>query len=251
MQGPAADTGASPGAMIRKHIIRVLNETLGGFIEEVTADSLTASVRSGKASLENVRVRPECMQEMGLPVTLNAGTIGSIEIDIPLTALRSKPIVVTIKDVLVSLSPNPEVNVKRVMLKKQIIKWNRLVADDTDPIDMNSKLGRLVGKIIDNIVIVIEDVHIRMEDTISSQRSWHDPSTFDPTQCFALGITLDRVELQGCIIDEKGVWEEGCLKGATRFLNKRVVIGTHHQVQLWWRRRTVGLGRPLDSPFYT
>ena len=32
------------------------------------------------------------MAELGLPVVLNAGTVGSLLIDIPVTSLRAKPI---------------------------------------------------------------------------------------------------------------------------------------------------------------
>ena len=83
-------------------ICRTLNKVLGNFVEDISADSLNLAVLSGRASLKNLQVRPECIQEMALPVKLNAGLIGSIVIDIPITSLLSKPIVVTIRDVLVS-----------------------------------------------------------------------------------------------------------------------------------------------------
>jgi hypothetical protein len=39
------------------------------------------------------------MAELGLPVVLNAGTVGSLLIDIPVTSLRAKPVRVMISDV--------------------------------------------------------------------------------------------------------------------------------------------------------
>jgi hypothetical protein len=209
--------------MIEKIICKALNKVLGNFVEEITTDSLNVAVTSGRASLENLRVRPECIQEMGLPVTLNAGIIGTIVVDIPLTALRSKPIVVTISDVLVSLSPNRDVNVKRVLLQKQLWDWKSL-AEDENAIDPESKLGRLVSKILDNLVVVIEDVHIRMEDTVTSQPSWHGDKD-DPSRCFSIGVTLDRFELKGSVVGLDGEWKRGCEKKALRFLNKSIVIG--------------------------
>eukprot|EP01050_Picozoa_sp_SAG11_P001579 SAG11_NODE_69_length_18453_cov_37.601613_17_plen_399_part_00 len=211
--------------MIRKLVCKALNEGLGGMIEPLSPESLNVSI-SGKAFLENVRVRPEFVQEMGLPLSLNAGTVGSIEIDIPLAHLKSKPIVVKIKDVLISLSPNPDVNVKRVLLKKQLYEFGQLSADDAD-FDMNSKMGKLIVKIIDNIVIMFEDLHIRIEDTVSSQTSWNDPSRANPDQNFSLGITLDHLEIGGCVVNADGMWMPGCLKHATRFLNKRALLGSH------------------------
>jgi hypothetical protein len=39
-------------------------------------------------------------------------------------------------------------------------------------VDLNSKLGRLLAKIADNIVVTVDNVHIRLEDTLSGQPSW-------------------------------------------------------------------------------
>jgi hypothetical protein len=214
--------------MIRKLVCKSLNRALGGIIEEISPEELNISLTSGKASLENVKVRSFCIQEMGLPVSLNAGTIGSIELDIPVKHLKSRPVVVKIKDVLISLSPNPDVNVKKVLLLKAAVEFSQRSADDTD-FDMNSKIGRLVTKIVDNIVIIIEDVHIRIEDTISSQISWHDKKRQDPKHCFSVGVTLDHVEVKGCLVDSDGSWQPGCLKKRTRFLNKRAVLGSYEK----------------------
>ena len=57
---------------------------------------------------------------------LNAGTVGTLSIDIPMTALRTKPIRVHIKDVLISVSPNPSVNVKKAQLEKHLYDWKQL-----------------------------------------------------------------------------------------------------------------------------
>ena len=53
-------------------------------------------------------MRPECVQELGLPLRMNVGLIGSIAVDIPLAFPKAKPVVVRLRDVLVSLSPDPQ-----------------------------------------------------------------------------------------------------------------------------------------------
>ena len=138
-------------------ICRTLNKVLGNFVEDISADSLNLAVLSGRASLKNLQVRPECIQEMGLPVKLNAGLIGSIVIDIPITSLLSKPIVVTIRDILVSLSPDRDVKLKRVLLKKQLHDWNSLAdvepavdetQDEAAAAESDSVTAKFVKKII-------------------------------------------------------------------------------------------------------
>ena len=96
-------------------ISKWLNALLGGFVEEINADSINVAMLAGKARLENLTVKPTCLQELGLPVILNKGTVGRIELDIPMSALKSKPICVTVRDVLISVSPNPQVDLKRVL----------------------------------------------------------------------------------------------------------------------------------------
>jgi hypothetical protein len=136
--------------------------------------------------------------------------------------------VVTIRDVLVSLSPNRELNVKRVLLQKQLYDWKAL-AEDEFKIDPQSKLGRLVSKVIDNLVVVIEDVHIRMEDVVTLQPSWHGDKD-DPSRCFSIGITLDRFELKGSVVGLDGEWANGCEKKALRFLNKAITVGDKKRI---------------------
>jgi vacuolar protein sorting-associated protein 13A/C len=88
--------------MIEKLICKALNKVLGHFVEDITADSLKVAVTSGRASLENLRVRPDCIQELGLPVTLNAGVIGSIVVDVPIdegsAAISPSPILFYVKN---------------------------------------------------------------------------------------------------------------------------------------------------------
>ena len=66
------------------------------------------------------------MAELGLPVVLNAGSVGSVDIEIPIAALRSKSVRITVRDVLIAVSPNPDINVKKAQLDKHLYAW-RLV----------------------------------------------------------------------------------------------------------------------------
>eukprot|EP01047_Picozoa_sp_COSAG01_P020961 COSAG01_NODE_1201_length_11274_cov_639.212349_3_plen_74_part_00 len=52
-------------------------------------------------------------------MVLNAGSVGSLEVDIPMAHLRTRPITIAVRDVLISVSPNPDVNVKKAQLDIQ------------------------------------------------------------------------------------------------------------------------------------
>lgn len=164
------------------------------------------------------------MAELGLPVVLNAGTVGSLQIDIPMRSLRAKPVRVAIRDVLISLSPNPSTNVKKAQLEKHLLERRQAQLDRDAELDPNSKLGRIFAKVADNFILTVENVHFRFEDTLSRQPSWGIET--HPERCFSLGVTLDKFELRGVVLGADGEWEPRCIKDQQRFMNKTVVIGS-------------------------
>ena len=230
-------------------ISKWLNALLGGFVEEINADSINVAMLAGKARLENLTVKPTCLQELGLPVILNKGTVGRIELDIPMSALKSKPICVTVRDVLISVSPNPQVDLKRVQLEKHMYEWNQLGVEDV-AIDPQSKLGRLLAKLADNIKITVESVHLRFEDTLSQQPSWHASKATFPDRCFSMGFTLDRFVLEGCVVGPDGAWETRSVAAQLRFLNKVISIGTSARDEQVGRRRVLRAENPAGFGMY-
>ena len=128
------------------------------------------------------------------------------------------------RDVLISVSPNPSTNVKKAQLEKHLFDRRQAQLDsDTERVDPNSKLGQLFAKIADNFILTVENVHFRFEDTLSRQPSWGIET--HPERCFSLGVTLDHFELRGVVLGPGGEWEPRCAKEQQRFLNKTAVIG--------------------------
>ena len=55
-------------------------------------------------------IKPDALETLlDLPLRVVAGTIGTIHLDIPLSALRSRPIVVQLDEVYLLAAPPPEV----------------------------------------------------------------------------------------------------------------------------------------------
>ena len=217
-------------------IMRRLNSVLGSFVEEITPESVSVAMLRGQVTLENLTVRPSCFEALGLPVVLNVGKVGSLVLDIPMRALKSKPIRVTIRDVLVCVSPSPTTDPKKAQLEKHLFDWAKLEAGDGE-IDPASRLGLILDKVLDNIAVELENVHIRFEDTLSCQNSWRCET--HPDRCFSLGLTLDHLLLEGCLVsvgaDGAATWKVGSVKGALRFLNKRITIGSAQDVR--WQQQ--------------
>jgi len=62
-------------------------------------------VFSGIVELENMAIRSSLFDSMPVPFQLAFGKIGKIKLDIPMTNIMSKPLVIQISDVLVVLRP--------------------------------------------------------------------------------------------------------------------------------------------------
>ena len=98
-----------------------------------------------------------------------------IRIDIPFTDLRSKPIVVHIQGVVatVRLNPQAEQGAQRsAKLAKHEAAWKAAgeVNEEEDAAEEESsgeKTGGIRQKIIENIEVTIENLHLRFEVSLS------------------------------------------------------------------------------------
>ena len=76
--------------VVEQVIGKWLNRLLGGFVEEIDSNSINVAMLAGTAVLDNLTVKPTCMQELGLPVVLNAARREILDIGwpFPLAVLR-------------------------------------------------------------------------------------------------------------------------------------------------------------------
>jgi vacuolar protein sorting-associated protein 13A/C len=93
--------------MLESLITSIFNRYLGPFVENIDGSQLKLKLFTGRLQLRNVVVKPDALARLlDLPVRVVAGTIGSINVDIPVSALRSKPIVVQLDEVYVLAAPH-------------------------------------------------------------------------------------------------------------------------------------------------
>ena len=216
-------------AKLNDRIRDVLQETVGFFVE-LPDEALKVAVLSGTATLgPNLKIRQDFFERLGLPVVLTAGQIDRIDVDIPTTHLRTKPLVVTIKQILITLTPNPDVNMRRARLQQHERHWNRAGEVDEEEIDLDSATGKIIQKLVDNVKVVVKDVHIRLEDTHTSRarQSAQLYADHDDTQkCYSLGMVIDSMKLRSFVVRGEGsTWQETCVKQVQRFLNKSLTFG--------------------------
>eukprot|EP01052_Picozoa_sp_SAG31_P014336 SAG31_NODE_887_length_11220_cov_9.210233_2_plen_1649_part_00 len=216
--------------VLEKKISKILNKIFGDNVDGIDRDSLKISPLHGQVSLKDLRIRPHAVDALNLPVSLVAGYIGEIFIDVPVLHLKTKPIIVRIKQIYATVKPNPDVDLNAVKLAVQQRAWDAAGKEEDDDEDDDDKKGgageHIKQKIMDNIQVSIEDIHIRYEDSVTGQARWWDAGSKAPDSCFALGLTLDRVELQSFVVDmQTGEWLREAVKQQQRYLNKKLVLG--------------------------
>ncbi|OIR57702.1 MAG: vacuolar protein sorting-associated protein Vps13 [Amphiamblys sp. WSBS2006] len=152
-----------------KYVLRVvLNKVLGRYIENLT-ESLELALWKGKVSLKNLKVKKDAFLTMDLPFSVVAGSIEALDIEIPWSALRTRPtqIVLTGATLIVSAKEKTRTAHKTEMAeKKELVDAYEALLQSGDVLEEKGKqekglLGRVVEDIIRNIEISIRSVDIR------------------------------------------------------------------------------------------
>ncbi|KAL1509464.1 hypothetical protein ABEB36_004192 [Hypothenemus hampei] len=159
--------------MLEGTVARILNQLLGKYVQDLDTENLNVGIFSGKINLTDLKLKPEALYELNLPIEVKVGTIGKIEVQIPWTALWNRPIVVNITDVHMIVVPivnnvpfEPEKN-KRILraFKKRALE---LLEQNGGILGGPSSFAEhLVSNILSFIEVNIENIHLRYEDDVS------------------------------------------------------------------------------------
>eukprot|EP00124_Ichthyophonus_hoferi_P003606 Ihof_evm1s323 gene=Ihof_evmTU1s323 len=168
----------------------LLNEYFGSYVENLNKENLSLQVWKGEVQLEGLTLKQTALEELHLPIDVRSGHIEKLTMRIPWRNIKAEPVVVTIKGLYVLANPRVQVQYDPMLEKQRLqatkqqllaefesLKKKQLMKDDHTGDNFNATL---VGKIINNLQLVIEDVHLRYEDCTST-----------PEQPLAIGLTLE------------------------------------------------------------
>ena len=80
---PRPQPPTAPDAMVLEGLlVSILQRHLGQFLDS-DLKALKANLWKGKMSMKNVALRPDALYALGLPLSVKAGRIDLLEIDIP------------------------------------------------------------------------------------------------------------------------------------------------------------------------
>jgi hypothetical protein len=89
--------------MVEYTVKALINKFLGKYVE--TGLDVKVAALSGKAELRNVNLKPDIFEQHGLPFELLYGKIGELQIEVPYTALGSKPVIAKLNNVEIVVRP--------------------------------------------------------------------------------------------------------------------------------------------------
>jgi len=150
------------------------------------------------------------------------GYLGKLTLEVPWSQLSSKPAIISIDRVYLLAGPKPrateskdEIAKKEATTKQRALQLAESIGlDKPDPAEDQTKkeekkddgfFARLGMKVVDNLQVFLNNIHIRYEDDMSH-----------PGKPFVVGITLDRLHAQST----DDMWKPTFLTVGSKLMHK-------------------------------
>ncbi|SAL98237.1 hypothetical protein [Absidia glauca] len=238
--------------MLEALVTSILNRVLGSYVSNLNYDQLKIAVWNGEVNLHDLKLRKDALDKLHLPIDVVEGYLGELTLSIPWSNLKTKPVKVHIRNVYVLAAPKTEASVnfedeeERAQQQKQqrLQKAELLDASKSDVKTLDDEksnngggfVSQLTTKVIDNLQLSLENIHIRYEDTVSF-----------PEHRFAAGVTLK--ELSAISTDDN--WEAAFIGSLADTIHKLAKL---ESLSVYWNTNAssmAGLPHAKTSPVYT
>ncbi|XP_028308916.1 vacuolar protein sorting-associated protein 13D isoform X3 [Gouania willdenowi] len=182
--------------MLEGLVAWVLNTYLGKYVSNLNTDQLSIALLKGAVELENLPLRKDALREFDLPFEVKAGFIGKITLQIPFYRPHSDPWVISMCQLNLIISPVQlkEYNAEQKQEEERERKKRLLNAlEDKFKSECEQKgesywysvTASVVTRIVENIELKIQGVHLRFEDDFSN-----------PEKPFSFGVCINNVSAQ-------------------------------------------------------
>lgn len=205
---------------------------------------MLSSFRAGHVQLHGLKLRKESLAKLDLPIEVFEGYLGSLNLEIPWASLKTRPVIISISDLFILAGPKTEMQTTReeeleaehrakmervetAEMMSQKVPATSSSADSPEDASKNDTfVSQLVTKIIDNLQVMIKNIHIRYEDSISNKEAG----------LFAVGLMLSELRATSTDAD----WKEAYIAGAIDCIYK---LASLDSLALYWMPRAESLRR--------
>ncbi|XP_059188288.1 intermembrane lipid transfer protein VPS13D [Centropristis striata] len=182
--------------MLEGLVAWVLNTYLGKYVSNLNTDQLSIALLKGAVELENLPLRKDALREFDLPFEVKAGFIGKITLQIPFYRPHSDPWVISMSQLNLIIGPaqldeyngekeREEERERKTRLLKALEDRFRSECEQRGESYWYSVTASVVTRIVENIELKIQDVHLRFEDDFSN-----------PEKPFSFGVCIHNVSAQ-------------------------------------------------------
>ncbi|XP_064137368.1 intermembrane lipid transfer protein VPS13D isoform X4 [Loxodonta africana] len=185
--------------MLEGLVAWVLNTYLGKYVNNLNTDQLSVALLKGAVELENLPLKKDALKELELPFEVKAGLIGKVTLQIPFYRPHVDPWVISISSLHLIGAPEKiqdfndekekllERERKKVLLQALEEKWKNERQQKGESY-WYSVTASVVTRIVENIELKIQDVHLRFEDGVTN-----------PPHPFAFGVCIKNVSMQNAV----------------------------------------------------
>ena len=174
-----------------------LTKYLGWLVKGLDADKLNISIWGGDVVLHDLELQEEALDFLELPVQVKRGYLKTLRLNIPWSSIGSSPSIVELDGLYCVAYPSDqfEYNEEEEKARQSADRSAQLealnAAEKKDAAAGGGGGGGgyfagMITKIVQNLKLVISNVHIRLEDKSS-----------DPRHPFAVGMVLQEIRLDG------------------------------------------------------
>uniref|UniRef100_A0A8C3LRJ9 Vacuolar protein sorting 13 homolog D n=1 Tax=Chrysolophus pictus TaxID=9089 RepID=A0A8C3LRJ9_CHRPC len=187
--------------MLEGLVAWVLNTYLGKYVNNLNTDQLSVALLKGAVELENLPLKKDALKELELPFEVKAGFIGKITLQIPFYRPHVDPWVISVSKLHLIGAPEKKEDFdeekeklqerehKKALLVALEEKWKKERQQKGESY-WYSVTASVVTRIVENIELKIQDVHLRFEDDVTN-----------PLQPFAFGICIKNVSMQNAVFE--------------------------------------------------
>ncbi|KAI8844441.1 hypothetical protein BJ741DRAFT_543605 [Chytriomyces cf. hyalinus JEL632] len=201
--------------MFESVISLLLNKFLGDYVANLETNQLSVGIWAGDVVLHNLRLKREALDKFNLPVEVLEGFLGDLTLKIPWNDLKTKPVRVFIKNMFLLVAPKADSDYDQDLEQERAHKAKMERVEAAEMLNAKEKLPddkqnatfvtQLITKIVDNLQISIQNIHIRYED---KQRDIP----------FSMGFTLS--EFSAASTDEN--WNEAFIHEEIGIIHKLI-----------------------------
>lgn len=150
--------------------VKFLRKYVGTYLD-VPSD-FDFSLLKGKVELNNVNLKRDALDILGLPLIVKSGLVGKLILQIPITNIKTQPSLIVVENVVLiaKIKDYSQAEFEKASLakKKRQLELDELKSTSEED-EEGGTIKKLIASILNNLQITIKNVTIRLEDKIGEK----------------------------------------------------------------------------------